>query len=164
MVYIIMGVSGSGKTSVGKKLSEILKIPFYDADDFHNKKNINKMKKGIPLNDADRDSWLSELALSIRRWNLHDNAILACSALRKKYRYKLSNNNKVIFIFLDGSYDLIYQRHLLRIGHFFKESMLKSQFSALEAPVNCIRISIDQSVSDICLSIIDNINNEANAS
>ena len=152
-----MGVSGCGKTTIGRKLSQILEVPFYDADDYHNDKNIDKMKKGFPLNDADRSSWLSLLSSSIGRWNLHGNAILVCSALKKKYRKQLSNNNKVTFIFLDGNYDLIYQRLVDRKDHFFTESMLKSQFSTLEVPENCIRISVDQSISNICLSIVDSI-------
>ena len=105
MVYLILGVSGSGKTTIGKKLSEILAIPFYDADDYHNNKNIEKMIKGLPLNDTDRKLWLKLLSLKIEEWNLHGDAILACSALKKKYRRKLSSNGKVFFIFLDGEYN-----------------------------------------------------------
>ncbi len=157
MVYLILGVSGSGKTTIGKKLSEILAIPFYDADDYHNNKNIEKMIKGLPLNDTDRKLWLKLLSLKIEEWNLHGDAILACSALKKKYRRKLSSNGKVFFIFLDGEYNLIYQRLLKRKNHFFKKSILKDQFLSLEKPENCINIPIDQSVNSICLSIINNI-------
>ena len=152
-----MGVSGCGKTTIGRRLAQLLQFPFYDADDYHNDKNIKKMKKGLPLNDADRSSWLSFLSSSLEEWSLHGNAILACSALKKKYRKKLSHNNKVTFIFLDGKYDLIYQRLVDRNDHFFAESMLQSQFSSLEVPENCIRISVDQSISNICLSIVDSI-------
>ncbi len=158
-----MGVSGSGKTTIGKGLSKILEMPFYDADDYHNDKSIEKMKKEFPLNDVDRASWLNLLSLRIRKWNLHGDSILACSALKKKYRHKLSNNNKVTFIFLDGKYDLIYQRLLERKNHFFTESMLKSQFSTIELPVNCIRIPIDQSINDIYLSIVFNIKKATDA-
>ena len=163
MKIILIGYMGSGKTTIGKRLSKILEMPFYDADDYHNDKSIKKMKEELPLDDADRVSWLSLLSLRIRRWNLHGDAILACSALKRKYRYKLSNNNKVTFIFLDGKYDLIYKRLLERKNHFFTVPMLKSQFTTLEVPVNCIRISIDKSESDICLSIVNNIQKEVDA-
>jgi carbohydrate kinase (thermoresistant glucokinase family) len=152
-----MGVSGSGKTTIGKKLSEILSMPFYDADDYHNSKNIEKMKKGFSLNDSDRKPWLDLLSLKIKKWNSDGDAILACSGLKKKYRRKLSSNREIIFIFLDGEYDLIYQRLIKRKSHFFTELMLKEQFSSLEKPENCINIPINQSIQNICLSIINNI-------
>jgi len=153
-----MGVSGSGKTTIGVRLSKILDVPFYDADDYHNDECIQKMKQGRPLDDTDRESWLSLLAVRMKRWDLQGNAILACSALRTCYRNKLTDDNNVSFIFLDGSYKLIRNRLLDRKNHYFLASMLKSQFRILEPPINCIRVSIDKSKSDICLSIIENIN------
>lgn len=152
-----MGVSGSGKTTIGLELSNVLEIPFYDADDYHNEHNIRKMKKGNALNDTDRESWLNLLSLKIKKWNLYGDAILACSALKESYRHKLSNDNQTLFIFLNGDYDLIYQRLFERKGHFFLESMLKGQFSELEKPVDCISISIDQPISDICLLIVGHL-------
>ena len=103
-----MGVSGSGKTSVGLYLSRIFSIPFYDADDFHNDLNIQKMKKGYSLINLDRMPWLKLLSSKIKEWNSKGDLILACSALKESYRKILSNNNEITFIFLDGSYDLIY--------------------------------------------------------
>jgi carbohydrate kinase (thermoresistant glucokinase family) len=158
-----MGVSGSGKTAVGERLAEILAVPFYDADNYHNDKSIRKMKENIPLNDMDRKPWLSVLSLKIKEWNLYGDVILACSALKKSYRHKLSSNSRVVFIFLDGEYNLIRQRLLERKDHFFQESMLESQFSSLEKPENCIRVSINQSIDNICLSIINNIKRSTDA-
>ena len=110
MVYLIMGVSGSGKTSVGKVLAKSFSISFYDADDYHNKKNIEKMKKGISLNDIDRKPWLDSLALKIKEWNILGDSVLACSALKEDYRLILSKNNEITYIFLEGDYELIYKR------------------------------------------------------
>ena len=97
-----MGVSGSGKTTVGTSLSKTFSVPFYDADDYHNHKNIEKMRKGLSLNDSDRKPWLNLLALKIKEWNSKGDAVLACSALKKDYRLILSQDNEVTFIFLDG--------------------------------------------------------------
>jgi carbohydrate kinase (thermoresistant glucokinase family) len=158
-----MGVSGSGKTTIGKKLSEILTVPFYDADDYHNNKNIEKMRKGLSLNDADRKPWLNLLAFKIKSWNLHGDSILACSALKKNYRGILSQDNEVVFIFLDGEYDLIAERLLKRKNHFFTKAMLERQFSILERPIDSIKIPIDQPIENICLMISDNLKNIINA-
>ena len=87
-----MGVSGSGKTTIGLELSKILDIHFYDADDYHYDRNIKKMKKGNALDDADREPWLKLLSLKIKEWNLCGDAILACSALKESYRQKLSDH------------------------------------------------------------------------
>ena len=148
-----MGVSGSGKTSVGAILSTTLSVPFYDADDYHNKMNIQKMKNGLSLNDLDRQPWLNLLALKIKEWNSKGDAILACSSLKNDYRLTLSYNNKVTFIFLDGDYDLIYSRLSKRKNHFFTKEMLEKQFSILEMPTNCIKIPINQSIENINLMI-----------
>ena len=103
MLYLIMGVSGSGKSSVGIYLAKTLSIPFYDADYYHSDSNIQKMKKGQSLNDSDRIPWLKLLSSNIKDWNSKGDAVLACSALKEKYRLLLSKNNEVTFIFLDGS-------------------------------------------------------------
>jgi carbohydrate kinase (thermoresistant glucokinase family) len=154
MTYIIMGVAGSGKTSVGSSLSKLLSIPFYDADDFHSSLNLLKMAEGLPLNDFDRKPWLNLLSSKIGEWSNYGDAILACSALKSSYREKLSKNNEVKFIFLDGDFELISKRLSHRRGHFFNKQLLKQQFSSLEKPKECIKISIDQSVESICSKII----------
>lgn len=157
MLFLIMGVSGSGKSSVGSHLAKILSIPFYDADDFHNDYNIRKMKNGEPLNDIDRKPWLELLSLKIKDWNLNGDSILACSALKESYRKILSNNNEITYIFLDGSYELIYDRLSSRKSHFFSKKMLKNQFLDLEKPKECMVILINQTIEEICLMIINNL-------
>jgi carbohydrate kinase (thermoresistant glucokinase family) len=152
-----MGVAGSGKTTVGKNLSNFFLVPFYDADDYHDHKNIEKMRKGLPLNDLDRKPWLNLLASKIKEWNSYGDAVLACSALKEDYRRILSQDNEVTLIFLDGEYDLIARRMLKRKNNFFTKLMLEKQFSILEKPKDCIKISIDQSVEDICLMISKNL-------
>lgn len=152
-----MGVSGSGKSSVGIYLAKTLSIPFYDADYYHSDSNIQKMKKGQSLNDSDRIPWLKLLSSNIKDWNSKGDAVLACSALKEKYRLLLSKNNEVTFIFLDGSYDLIYERLSMREKHFFSKKMLKKQFLDLEKPKNCLIIPINQSVEEICLMINRNL-------
>jgi len=152
-----MGVSGSGKSSVGVYLAKIRSIPFYDADYYHSDSNIQKMKKGQSLNDSDRIPWLKLLSSNIKDWNSKGDAVLACSALKEKYRLLLSKNNEVTFIFLDGSYDLIYERLSMREKHFFSKKMLKKQFLDLEKPKNCLIIPINQSVEEICLMINRNL-------
>ena len=157
MLYLIMGVSGSGKSSVGVYLAKTRSIPFYDADYYHSDSNIQKMKKGQSLNDSDRIPWLKLLSSNIKDWNSKGDAVLACSALKEKYRLLLSKNNEVTFIFLDGSYDLIYERLSMREKHFFSKKMLKKQFLDLEKPKNCLIIPINQSVEEICLMINRNL-------
>lgn len=154
-VYIIFGVSGCGKTTVGEELAIQLGIPFYDADDFHPEANIKKMSNGISLNDSDRSPWLEILAQEIQLWQKNKGAVLACSALKEKYREILDSNNevKVNWVFLDGSYELISERMTSRKGHFFKEAMLRSQFETLERPTKGITVGITQSFSQIVSEI-----------
>ena len=104
MVVIIWGVSGAGKTTVGELLAQELHWKFYDADDFHSLANIDKMERGIPLTDEDRQPWLKRLRAEIERsLAVHEDAVLACSALKRKYRERLRVNANVKFVFLHGS-------------------------------------------------------------
>ncbi len=150
-----MGVSGSGKTSVGKQLAHRKNLPFYDADDFHPKENIAKMKKGIPLQDADRLPWLQYLASQLPVWEQNSGAVLACSALKKAYREQLSvlPTHQLKWIYLKGEYSLIAQRLRSRKGHFFSEQLLASQFEALEEPSEALRVSIAQPIEAIVSQI-----------
>ena len=153
----MMGVSGCGKTTVGKALAQELDCPFYDGDDYHPPDNIAKMAKGLPLNDDDRYPWLAVLHNLIKgHLEKGETAVLACSALKKKYRDQLrAGNEDVLFIFNHGDFDTIWQRMLSRSGHYMKEDMLQSQFEALETPYEdeAIIVSIDQSVDDILVQI-----------
>ena len=156
---IVMGVSGSGKTSVGRSLADHFGWDFYDADDFHPPENIAKMANGIPLDDADRVPWLAALHhLIASSLNEERPGVLACSALKERYRQQLLDGNQgVQLIYLKGSYDLIWSRMEERTDHYMKPHMLKSQFEALEEPVNALTIDISGSVPEIVQEIISNL-------
>ncbi len=155
IVYIIFGVSGSGKTTIGEALANDLKIPFHDADDFHPEANIAKMSQGIALNDTDRAPWLATLADQIQQWRQSSGAVLACSALKTAYRRTLESipSTYIKWIFLDGSFELIAHRMQSRKEHFFKKELLASQFEVLEKPKNGIIIPIDQTVEELISKI-----------
>jgi len=160
MVYIVMGVSGCGKTTVGTLLANEKKVPFFDADDFHPEDNIQKMQAGLPLNDDDREPWLNILSEKIREWNDESGAVLACSALKKSYRNTLtSESSEVTFIWLDGSYDLIKSRMQKREGHYMPPDLLQSQFDALEPPSRAVKVSIDQPPDLILSDILQTLSN-----
>ena len=132
---VVMGVCGSGKTSVGMAIAQKLGCRFLDGDDLHPRANIIKMSEGHPLNDEDRSPWLvriSDVFFSLSRRS--ENAVIVCSALKKKYRDIIRDGNDVLFVHLVGSYDLILERMKKRQGHYMKESMVQSQFDTLEMP------------------------------
>lgn len=152
VVFYVMGVSGTGKSTVGKLLSNEFNIPFYDGDDYHPQANIDKMAAGNALNDDDRLDWLlklNELALG----NQDQGAVIACSSLKKKYRTLLNKNLKAhYFIYLEGSFDLIFERITKRKDHFMNSKLLKSQFDTLETPddtESLIPISITHTPEEI---------------
>ena len=157
MVIIIMGVSGSGKTTIGKLLGNKLNLPFYDADDFHPRNNIEKMAKGLPLNDIDRRPWLEELGKQIKTWESAGGAVLACSALKKNYRKRLITIPKhaIHFVFLSGAFNLIKERLSTRKNHFFDEKLLQSQFDTLEIPTNAFKVTITETPEQIVDRIIE---------
>jgi len=150
-----MGVSGCGKSSVGKALAKAIDLPFYDADDFHPEANILKMEKGLPLEDKDRYPWLKILNELIKDKE-NEGLVLACSALKDSYRRTLEANlnKKVNWIFLSGSKELILERLNQRSGHFMPIDLLNSQLEALEFPEEAIEISIQPSVEKIVKNII----------
>lgn len=135
MIVIVFGVSGAGKTTIGKMLADQLGWTFYEADDFHPLVNIEKMQGGCPLTDEDRWPWLERLrdriASSISE---NENAVLASSALKRAYRERLRVSNDVKFVFLRGDYALIEKQLQGRRGHFMNPALLKSQFTDLEEP------------------------------
>ncbi|MBC7867074.1 MAG: gluconokinase [Gloeobacteraceae cyanobacterium ES-bin-316] len=145
-----MGVAGSGKTSVGRLLSEKIRIPFFDGDDFHPLKNKEKMRAGIPLNDDDRQEWLHEMNSVARTQAETGGAIIACSALKQKYRDTLSEEiSKPVWIYLEGSYDLVLGRLQKRKDHFMPASLLSSQFEILEVPTASCCIGIEKTPEEI---------------
>ena len=135
MVVIIFGVSGAGKTTIGQLLAEQLGWRFYEADDFHSQANIDKMHQGVPLTDEDRRPWLENLGELIKRCVAGgENAVLACSALKKAYRRRLRVNADVKLVFLRGDYELITNQLRQRRGHFMNPALLQTQFADLEEP------------------------------
>lgn len=159
MIFLVMGVSGCGKSTVGKLLAQRMALDFYDADDFHSEVNIQKMRNGIPLEDADRLPWLLDLATRIPYWNKTGGAVLACSALREKYRAILSHDGKerVAFIHLAGGRQAIRDRMALRKDHFFSPSLLEDQWNILEAPETAVTVSCEDSADTICANIINGL-------
>lgn len=150
-----MGVSGSGKSTIGKLLANKLNLPFFDGDDFHPEANIKKMAQGDPLNDMDRKAWLkrlNRLAIDHRK----TGAIIVCSALKEAYRISLSKNlaNGYCFVFLNGSLKEINERLTKRTGHFMPKNLLQSQFDILEIPKNAINVSINDSPEKIVDRVI----------
>ena len=153
---ILMGVSGSGKTTIGKSIASKLGWDFYDADDFHPPENIAKMETGIPLTDSDRAPWLASLHDMIESCLTRNRpGVLACSALKERYRQKLlEGNDDVQLIYLKGSYELIWSRMSARKDHYMKPDMLRSQFDALEEPIDALTIDISQSADEIVQEIL----------
>jgi len=152
MVIILMGVAGSGKSTIGRMLSRALGGEFHDADDLHPPANRDKMRRGIPLTDENRRPWLAAVCALIDRC---ENAVVACSALKEAYRAKLLTGVKdVCVVYLKGSPELIAQRLAARHGHFFDPALLRSQFDALEEPRDAIVIEIAGTPAQIIDAII----------
>lgn len=156
-----MGVSGSGKTTIGKLLSQETGIPFYDGDDFHPPANIEKMEQGMPLNDMDREEWLKELnELARTQIQRKEGAIIGSSALKERYRKILGQETggQIHWVYLKGSFDTISARINSRDKHFMPASLLQSQFDTLEPPDYGLHIDIEQSPEDIANQIIKKLN------
>ncbi len=159
MIILVMGVSGSGKTTVGEKLAESLGCEFRDADDFHPQENINKMRNGIALNDVDRLPWLQKMQDVIKQClSENTNLVLTCSALKESYRQMLLiNGESVKLVYLKGSFTLIHKRLKERLNHFMSEKLIKSQFDILEEPLDAITVDISQPLEAIVQEIIDKL-------
>jgi carbohydrate kinase (thermoresistant glucokinase family) len=160
-MIVVMGVAGSGKTTVGKKLSVSLDCPFYEGDDFHTSANIEKMKKGMALTDEDREPWIELLSEMMGQWRKQSPTfVLACSALKAKYRRILETTGKVRWIFLKGSYDLVLNRLSEREGHFFPAQLLQSQFQDLEEPGEALTLDIAEPVDKIIETVRNQLGRE----
>jgi gluconokinase len=146
MIIILMGVAGSGKTTIGRMLAEDLGWPFHDADDFHPPENVRKMGQGIPLADADRQPWLEALAALSRDLLMSgQHAVITCSALKRTYRQVLRvDPDQVKFVYLKADYDVLLRRLHERKDHFMKPEMLRSQFDTLEEPHDALIVDADQ--------------------
>jgi len=159
MIILVMGVSGSGKTSVGEKLAESLGYEFRDADDFHPQENIDKMQNGIALNDEDRLPWLQKMQDIIKQHlSENTNIVITCSALKESYRQMLLiNHESVKLVYLKGSFELIQKRLKERLNHFMSEKLLKSQFDILEEPLDAITVDISELLEVIVQKIVDKL-------
>jgi len=154
VIVLLMGVSGAGKTTVGTMLASQLGWEFADADDYHPAANVEKMRNGIPLTDADREPWLESLRSLIAAWiAAGKSAILACSALKQAYRDRLMVGASVRVVYLKADRELLRERLLLRRGHYMKEGMLESQIATLEEPADAIVLDARSSVEDIVRAI-----------
>jgi gluconokinase len=143
MIAIVMGVTGAGKTTVGRLLAAQMGWEFADGDEFHPPANVEKMRQGIPLDDDDRGPWLERLHTDIAKWDAQGrNVVLACSALKRSYRQLLSIGPAVRFVYLRGSRDLIAERLQARHGHFADGKILAGQFADIEEPKDAVMVDI----------------------
>jgi gluconokinase len=154
MIVIVMGVVGAGKTTVGTLLANELGWEFVDGDTFHSPENIEKIRQGIPLSDADRAPWLEAIHDAIVRWLAQKhNIVLACSALKRAYREQLCISPEVTLVYLKGTYDQISSRLHSRQGHFASELILASQFATLEEPLDATTVDVSQTPEEIVTEI-----------
>jgi carbohydrate kinase (thermoresistant glucokinase family) len=158
IIYII-GVSGSGKTTIGKKLSAKTTIPFFDADDLHSTASKEKMKAGLPLTDKDREGWLRGVNELAKKQMKNKGAIIACSALKEKYRTVLAEGIivPVSWVFLKGSFVMIQERMKKRKDHFMPPALLSSQFETLEIPHHALTIDVSKTPDEIVEIILAEI-------
>jgi carbohydrate kinase (thermoresistant glucokinase family) len=162
MVVVVMGVSGSGKTTVAKLLAETSGWQFQEGDTLHPPENVKKMSAGIPLTDADRLPWLRKIAETIDGWRARgESGVITCSALKRSYRdIIVGDRPDVRLVYLKGSHDLIRQRMAARHGHFMPTALLDSQFSTLEEPSpdeNPIGVDIGGSPEKIAREVADRL-------
>ncbi len=159
MIVVVYGVSGSGKTTVGRLLAEGLDWVFLDADDFHPAANIDKLRSGTPLTDADRWPWLSVLAQKVAVLQAQGrSAVLACSALKQTYRTELGiNESTVRSVLLSGSLEVIQGRLAQRQHAFMATSLLQSQLATLQPSSASLIVDIAESPEKICQQIVDDL-------
>ena len=161
MIALLMGVSGSGKTTVGEPLARKLGWRFIDADDLHPPANVAKMSRGVPLEDADRWPWFDRIVAEMRRLTAAgESAVIACSALKQAYRDRLATGGDVRFVYLKGDIATIEPRLERRSGHFMPPSLLPSQFATLEEPREAIVVDIRKPVTEQVAAIARSLTNE----
>ncbi|HET8925618.1 MAG TPA: gluconokinase [Candidatus Acidoferrum sp.] len=154
MIVLLMGVEGSGKTTIGKLLAAQLGWEFADADSFHPPANIEKMSRGIPLTDSDRIPWLNSIREAMLQWQAQGrNVVLGCSALKQSYRERLMISPDLKLVYLKGSYELLRERLHARKGHYAGEQLLASQFATLEEPTDAITVDVAPPPTEIVSEI-----------
>lgn len=156
MILVVMGVSGSGKTTIGKMLASETGWPFADGDDYHPQANKDKMHAGVPLNDEDRAPWLLRLHGLLLSWKRKgENGILACSALKEQYRRVLSTDLPDLrFVLLEAPVAVLEERLRARTAHFMNPDLLASQFATLEVPTDALRVSVTQPAAEVVRFIL----------
>jgi gluconokinase len=158
MIVLVMGTTGSGKTTIGAKLAKKLGWPFLDADDFHPPENIAKMKQGIPLTDTDRVPWLIAIHKELTRQNeAGKSCVLGCSALKQSYRDTLNAGLDMHIVYLKGTYEEMRAHILARHGHFAGEGILAGQFRDLEEPHDAIVVPVNQPPDEIVRCILNGL-------
>ncbi len=161
MIAIVMGVSGSGKTTIGKLLAERAGVIFSDADDYHPAANKQKMASGHPLTDEDRQPWLETLNGVLRGWAISGSGgVMACSALKDKYRATLSAGlpeGSMSFVLLELSKERIAERLKARAHEFMNPALLESQFATLEIPAHALRVLNDGTPDEVVGNILSKI-------
>jgi gluconokinase len=158
MILVLMGPTGVGKTTIGKGLAEGLGWAFADGDDFHSPANVEKMARGIGLEDADRWPWLAAIHDAMARWDQEKrNVVLACSALKQAYREQLYRGPDVKLVWLTGREALIRERLRHRTGHFASETLLSSQLAIAETPADAITVDVDRPPAEIVALIRDRL-------
>ena len=156
--YIVMGVTGCGKTTIGSKLARSLGVLFLDADDFHPKANLKKMSSGTPLDDSDRIPWLELLREELQS---NRDCVLACSALKQNYRSMLEDTDRnTVFIMLEISRETARRRLLSRANHFMPETLIDSQFDSLERPTGALVVDAEAPVNSVFDLILRKIGGE----
>lgn len=165
MIVVVMGVAGSGKTTVGERLARALGAAFIEGDAYHPPENVEKMRRGVPLADADRWPWLRALARELAaRGARGEDVVLACSALKRAYRQVLGEGGDgLCFVHLDGAPELIGERLRARAGHYMPASLLQSQFAALEPPAAdepALRVDSAASPDEIVAALLPRLRNK----
>lgn len=158
MIIVITGVTGSGKTTIGKLLATRLQWKFYEGDDFHSPANLDKLKRGVPLDDQDRLPWLTAIRGTIRAAiDRGENVVIACSALKESYRRMLRIGPEVVLIHLEAKPELIEERLTQRTGHFMNPALVRSQFDTLEEPWSALEIDAGLTPGEIVHTIRDRL-------
>ena len=159
MIIAVIGVSGSGKTTIGRMLANAMNCRFLEGDLLHSQENINKMSHGVPLTDADRAPWLAAIhAYILNRFERGQDLVIACSALKQRYRTVLAEGVQITWVYLKGSIELIRARLMHRSRHFMKAEMLASQFDDLEEPSDALVVDVSAPPSVIVERILTVLN------